>query len=1326
MPTDYTTGDMTYSGVTQPSQLGHTPLDPTDSRAQLGTVVSQEAIQYSGIVPDDPRNYEQAYTWPTEGVSIQLRGIEVKTHEDKNQYNHLLEIFLVDGDKLYDVGGGEKRNLVTDITSGNQLRYFSTNTYNRENFMVHREVYRSNYDEGHRNFLAGPSHGTGNKFFTRPLYLSDDPLNDVPRRRGSRTVAGLYDDQLVNPEYPQVESGLIVNIPFPDMHLRVSQAPLMNSDGDDATYGSPALDHDGVNCGFNPQEVFGETTEEFSNDIKGPGQYLFIIRLGGDDPPTGRNRKRRDRSYYRCAFPKRLLHALITHPEYAGGMAQLMYGDWVADQTHNTEDWWNYRTAPPGIYPVDSTSPTGYAEIPDNPEAFADGWSWALDPPWLSPSAPYGNFYVDQYGLGTGDPQGCLRQYITNGQAANFTDNLHGVLFPNSEFEQKYFATDEWFDNAGSSTTGAGRDVRAWNLSTFEVVVTGPNDRAFRPWDAYPKNSETDEDSQEYSYVPMITPVQGIHSGQPIHQSFQQNLTPQKTVDYLTGIGTSRSQETVDPTAIAGLQPIEGPIGGDLPIYAGLVTVENITEQFINPQYDNGADGTAGIHAAEHEQNDPWNAIITSTGQESARRFCLNEGYTGWSEGNSTVRSFAASDPYYEYINGWNYETQDPGFGHNWSKITCISNAVEIPGVDSVGTLNAGAYCAATYGYNVSHTPDMATSIQTILPYTGDVVSNIAVGNGFDNPPVEGAVHEISCNDGAGNETSDYRCFGPSSFIDATNFESQLLPMYATDPSIDENNDFNANTLLANQDGVNTANQFCIDQGYIGADVNAPMSIIGSPAGTFEGDPAYDYATFLVDNEFYGTTWRHEWQSNLGMVDSVTGQYDPNVLPSVGIWLAIECIESATSPATQVSVWDGQSWEDPVWNTSQYYDSIGVWDRIVCEPYTDTDAGVDQPINGPEDIQDFTPTIDVYTGPGDPQAGMEEKISLQRYWDSTANPTEFRAATALNNIFVRVNLDDLDTGLDYTGLTYKFRVISWGDEENLSGLTDPEIDLQLYDEYDQISIREYPYEDVYWNDPDYVPAQTWVGQVWSGPSDTNEPIRGILTHAYREGGLKTIRGYVLSTMVDQRNPDYVQALKWKYFITKIYVSPPVYEVQDFGVLGGYEFTTLPFTDTRDAEAPIPTPIIGGLSDNSQYKKSITTLLESGEFASQDQDEIVALESALSMDEAGQHIGKTDFQQMRLFGDGTYDLDRLVGSDNEETTILSEKIYSTRDRDLKDKCLLELNPGEISAGSIIDSSGRGNIGIMIGDYGLEKDSAADPLTKNSNMLVPEIGTQDKAL
>jgi len=427
------------------------------------------------------------------------------------------------------------------------------------------------------------------------------------------------------------------------------------------------------------------------------------------------------------------------------------------------------------------------------------------------------------------------------------------------------------------------------------------------------------------------------------------------------------------------------------------------------------------------------------------------------------------------------------------------------------------------------------------------------------------------------------------------------------------------------------------------------------------------------------------------MVDSVTGQYDPNVLPSVGIWLAIECIESATSPATQVSVWDGQSWEDPVWNTSQYYDSIGVWDRIVCEPCTDTDAGYDLTITDPDDIQDFTPTIDVYTG---------DEISLQRYWDTTVDPTEFQAATALNDIFVRVNLTNPENEL-----TYKFRVISWGDEENLSGLTDPEIDLQLYDEYDQISIREYPYEDVYVD---------------------NSTGSGTLTHAYREGGLKTIRGYVLSTMVDQRNPDYVQALRWKYFITKIYVSPPVYEVQDFGVLGGYDFTTLPFTDTRDAEAPIPTPIIGGLSDNSQYKKSINTLLKSGEFAGQDQDEIVALEAAQSTDEMGQHIGKTDFQQMRLFGDGTYDLDRLIGSEDEETIVLTEKINNTQDRELKDKCLVELNPGELSAGSILDSSGRGNLGIMIGDYGLEKASTADPLTKNSNMLVPEMGTQDKAL
>ena len=1314
MPIDYTTGDMTYSGVTQDSQLGHTPLDPSSSRAQLGTVVSQEAVQYSGIVPDDPRNHEQAYTWPTEGVSIQLRGIEVSTHENKNQYNHLLEIFLVDGDKVYDVGGdNDKRSLISDITSGNQLRGFCTNRFNRENYMVHRELERAGDPTagGIRNFLGGPTLADYNENFLRPLYLSDDPNNDIPRRRGSRTVAGVYDDQSENPEYPQAESGFIVNIPFPDMHIRIAQGALQNTKTYDSAEQSEANDVHGVNCGFNPREVFGETTEEFSNDIKGPGQYLFIIRMGGDDPTTGANRWRRNRSYYRCAFPKRLFHALITHPEYAGGMARLMYGNWVPDQTHDTEKWWNYRTAVPGIYPVDATTPTGYAVDPINPVSYDSGVGWVVDndyqtnyaPRWTTPStlasanAPYGDYYNDTYGwAGITAPHAFFRQQTTGGSGGNFTGDPVGVIFPHSEFEQQYFLTDgPWQDTFGGTTYGS-TDVHAWELSTFEIAVTGPNDRAFRPWDGYPKNPEIDEDPQEYSYVPMITPIQGIHSGQPIHQSFQQNLNPQKTVDYLTGIGTSRSQETVDVEAIALMGPQEGPTGNDLPIYAGPVNTLAGNYLFTGPTRT-GPDGRLGIFSQVADQDGIQ--PVSDAGRNSALHYCLDKGYTGWDENASQDQG--SHDGYYKYSTSW--QTENIGYSdydHVWNSITCTADSVEVIDSDSVGTLNAGVYCADTYGYNISHTPDMATSVRTILPYTGDVASNVIIGDSIDPSPTR---HVVTDDDNF------------PSFISAADFPNPIF-MYATNPIIEDNNgtnDFNDNTLLADQDGVNTANQFCIDLGYIGADVNAAGSIIVSVAGEFDGGrPAYSYAVYYIDNQFNSDGWFNYFESDLG-----TTPPNHQELYNIAIWAGIECIESATSPATQVSVWDGQSWEAPVWNASAYYDSVTVWNTIVCEPHTETDDGAEQPIRGPEDIQDFTPTIEVYTG---------AEISLQRYWDSTVEPTEFQAATALNDISVRVNLDDLDASLEYTGLTYKFRVISWGDEENLSGLTDPEIDLQLYDGYDEISIREYPYEDVYWNDPNYVPPQTWVGQVWSGPGDPNEPIRGILSHAYREGGLKTIRGYVISTMVDQRNPDYVQALRWKYFITKIYVSPPVYEVQDFGVLGGYDFTTIPFTDTRDAVAPIPTPIIGGLSDNSQYKKSINALLKSGEFADQDQDEIVALEAAQSTDEMGQHIGKTDFQQMRLFGDGTYDLDRLIGPDGEESIILTEKINNAQDRVLKDKCLVELNPGELSAGSILDTSGRGNLGIMIGDYGLEKASTADPLTKTSNMLTPEIGTQDKAL
>ena len=54
-------------------------------------------------------------------------------------------------------------------------------------------------------------------------------------------------------------------------------------------------------------------------------------------------------------------------------------------------------------------------------------------------------------------------------------------------------------------------------------------------------------------------------------------------------------------------------------------------------------------------------------------------------------------------------------------------------------------------------------------------------------------------------------------------------------------------------------------------------------------------------------------------------------------------------------------------------------------------------------------------------------------------------------------------------------------------------------------------------------------------------------------------------------------------------------------------------------------------------------------------------------------------------------------------------------------------GDIENGdNIIDTSGNKNMGILIGDYSITKESTLVPLTRDSNMKLPEIDNEDKAI
>jgi len=549
------------------------------------------------------------------------------------------------------------------------------------------------------------------------------------------------------------------------------------------------------------------------------------------------------------------------------------------------------------------------------------------------------------------------------------------------------------------------------------------------------------------------------------------------------------------------------------------------------------------------------------------------------------------------------------------------------------------------------------------------------------------------------------------------------------------------------------------------------------------------------------------------------------------------------------SISTGRDTEPPFW---QYRD--GAWttefdnnsedgyefyyfNDIKCLEVTGVDDGFFNPLPGPEAIEDFTPHVDVFAGDVN---NPNSWTGLQDYYNIDTQPEEYQAASALNEVHVRVtnrtelggtllfpklatstgatfeqpNIDGtlifasdannpglsarigesnadafcseindfgaadilqsvkrsaleeaytntslvyglsqynpLDIAREITATAtsfvwdsivcvntvepsseeeyifsnykYKFRIMSWGDEPELQNLNSGEIDKQLREQYESINTTKYPYQDVY-----MYPE--------SGNASTDPAPIQTISHRYREGGLYQIRGYVFNYIQDARRPELQQAVRWKYFISTIYVNPTSYQVEDFGALGGYDFTTLPYSNTTGLT---PTPIVGGLSNNSQYNRSIDSIREDGQFTASELDELYKLNKLSQNDEFGSHVNQLDLYQIRVFKKGKFDMERITGlskvstqveytntTDTNKPASLTTTIQDSLDVELKSSCNLELNLDQTVAGTILDSSGQGTLGIVVGDYNLSKPSGED-IQRDDNMKLPEQGSSDNAI
>jgi len=123
--------------------------------------------------------------------------------------------------------------------------------------------------------------------------------------------------------------------------------------------------------------------------------------------------------------------------------------------------------------------------------------------------------------------------------------------------------------------------------------------------------------------------------------------------------------------------------------------------------------------------------------------------------------------------------------------------------------------------------------------------------------------------------------------------------------------------------------------------------------------------------------------------------------------------------------------------------------------------------------------------------------------------------------------------------------------------------------------------------------------------------------------------------------------RWKLCTSRFYLDIPPSEYPDFSDVGGADYTTIPW--------PFTTVMIGGVSENSKYKKSVRNTLSGGKIGKFDIIDEKFLINDLENDELGVNIETMDLEQIRYFNTGVYDINTLLNISLDGT---SETIYDT--------------------------------------------------------------------
>jgi len=243
---------------------------------------------------------------------------------------------------------------------------------------------------------------------------------------------------------------------------------------------------------------------------------------------------------------------------------------------------------------------------------------------------------------------------------------------------------------------------------------------------------------------------------------------------------------------------------------------------------------------------------------------------------------------------------------------------------------------------------------------------------------------------------------------------------------------------------------------------------------------------------------------------------------------------------------------------------------------------------------------------------IELSFDLSEYHNSIDYIHDYGSYNRIND----EGMLDTATTSDHPPVGFKFAVYSWENSDNE--------DENIFN--NAMSDFRDPNKFLKWQ------------EVFGANHSTSNVNLGKLKYRYFFGGVKTIHAFVFAYMKGHRNdPDehYIQPMRWKYVKIKLNITPGMSFLEDFGQIGGSDFTTLPWKMSS-------TPIISGISSESNYFKSIEAAINGGDFGTSetDQTDYNKLLNAYRNDELGDFVGKVDIAQTRVFN-APYDMRELL-------------------------------------------------------------------------------------